>query len=248
MGELESGESRLDNIGFHFNLATAGDVVYMIIAASRKAQGRGDHYVHSVLTAQADMIREELHVRDPFPDMMGDIVAFHEKFGLTYTGKPRSLKSEVTPDGKTLYDFRLDFMREEVNEYEDEQVRLDHDLERHDDQGVAKRLGQQLDALVDEVYVVLGTAYLQFGAAVFNEAWRRVHHANMQKVRAQKVTDSKRDSTFDVVKPAGWQAPNHIDLVTDHAHVIYRHPGPETFQVLTAQEVANAPASDTRQI
>jgi predicted HAD superfamily Cof-like phosphohydrolase len=112
---------------------------------------------------------------------------------------------------------------------------------RSDDQGIAKRLESQLDALVDEVYVVLGTAYLQFGARIFNEAWRRVHHANMQKERAQKSGDSKRDSTFDVIKPMGWTPPNHIDLVTDHAHVIYRHPG-------NLEQAASSAASDTRQI
>jgi len=52
----------------------------------------------------------------------------------------------------------------------------------------------------------------------FVEAWERVHRANMSKVRAEKTGDSKRGSTFDVVKPSGWTAPDLTDLVGDPAH------------------------------
>ena len=43
----------------------------------------------------------------------------------------------------------------------------------------------------------------------FDEAWRRVHAANMKKVRAP----SARSGSHDVVKPPGWTAPNLADLV-----------------------------------
>lgn len=217
MDRQEESERKLGNIGYHFDIAQAGDVIYMLIRAaeaSLKTPGEGQ-YVHTVLKAQADMIRQELHLREPSPDMMGDIEDFHEKFGLSYKGKPRALLGE-------LFDFRLGFMREEVNEYEDEQEALKIALDRNDEQGIALRLEKQLDALIDEVYVVLGTAYLQFGRRIFNEAWDRVHRANMQKIRAETKDDSKRGSTFDVVKPQGWKAPNHLDLVEDHAHITYR--------------------------
>jgi len=68
----------------------------------------------------------------------------------------------------------------------------------------------QLDALVDLVYVALGTAYLQ--GFDFNEAFRRVHEANMKKVRARQKSDSKRASSYDVVKPVGWTPPDLSDL------------------------------------
>lgn len=48
----------------------------------------------------------------------------------------------------------------------------------------------------------------------FIEAWRRVHHANMQKVRVERIEDSKRGSVFDIVKPSGWVAPDLSDLVS----------------------------------
>lgn len=124
------------------------------------------------------------------PDMCADIKDFHTKFRLTYDGPPRQLPYE-------LVTFRAIFMHEELQEY-----------------GLAvddENLEKQLDALVDLVYVALGTAYLH--GFDFNEAWRRVHTANMKKVRAESAVDSKRNSPFDVVKPEGWVAPDLSDLV-----------------------------------
>jgi len=119
-----------------------------------------------------------------------DIAAFHHKFELEYNGKPRQL-----PSG--LQKFRSEFMMEELVEY---------------DQAVnAKDLVEQLDALVDLVYVALGTAYMQ--GFDFDEAWRRVHEANMKKVRAKSADDSKRHTAADVVKPEGWQKPDLRNLV-----------------------------------
>lgn len=63
-----------------------------------------------------------------------------------------------------------------------------------------------LDALVDLVYFAIGTATsLDWD---FNEAFRRVHAANMNKVRA--FTER---SAIDLVKPEGWVAPDLHDLV-----------------------------------
>ena len=144
---------------------------------------------------------------------MQDIRDFHEKFNLEYNGKPRALPKE-------LGDFRIDFKREELREY----VRATHilNLELGNDQPdpgvILEQLEDQLDAMVDMVYVILGTAYLHGFGDRWQEAWNRVHHANMQKVRALAAADSKRGSTFDVVKPAGWEKPTHKDLVEDHIH------------------------------
>jgi len=145
---------------------------------------------------------------------MQDMAAFHERFGLEYSGNPRALPKE-------LADFRMDFMREEMREY----VKASHVLHLEltgpepADQGVIlTELEDQLDAMVDLVYVVIGTAYLHGYGNRWQEAWDRVHYANMQKVRAERAEDSKRGSTFDVVKPKGWRPPSHTDLVEDNIH------------------------------
>lgn len=213
---------------YYFSLDRVDDVIHMFITASQLAGKRRDGHLEAVLKAQAEMIVKGLHLREveDIPDMMGDIVSFHQKFGLEYLGKPRSLHTEKN-DGEdgTLFDFRTKFMLEELTEYMDEQPKLTEKVDKYDEGGVVKYLDLQLDALVDLMYVALGTAYLQFGKRIFYEAWRRVQAANMAKVRVENTEDSKRGSKFDVVKPKGWVPPTHVDLLEDHAHVIFRQGG-----------------------
>lgn len=129
-------------------------------------------------------------MKDMFFDPVSDIEEFHQKFQLHYDGPPRQLPPPLSI-------FRQKFMKEELDEY-----------------AYANAKGElegQLDALVDLMYVALGTAYLQ--GFDLREAWRRVHEANMKKVRVTLASQSKRKSTFDVVKPEGWTPPDLSDLV-----------------------------------
>jgi predicted HAD superfamily Cof-like phosphohydrolase len=157
-------------------------------------------------------------------DPVADIEAFHTKFGLAYEGKSRGLTGE-------LADFRLKFMYEELDEYNVAMASLRGLLadprEAKDEAAITELLEHMLDALVDLVYVAIGTSYLH--GFNFREAWRRVQDANMQKVRAERAEDSKRGTTFDVVKPPGWTAPSHTDLVEDHAHRKYTAEDRSTF-------------------
>lgn len=220
-----SGDGK--EVAYRFRLEKAGDVCTMLI---RHADGGDlrevDFNVATLLKCQAEMIEMGLHVVDhKAPDLMLDIEKFHQKYGLEYNGKPRLLP----PD---LFDFRKGFMHEELAEWEEEQPglieALTEDDGRPEHRRIAMGLNQQLDALVDLVYVTLGCAYLQFGPEVFHEAWRRVQSANMKKVRCEKADDSKRGSTFDVIKPEGWEPPDHHDLVKDNAHKAYVHMAEET--------------------
>lgn len=148
------------------------------------------------------------------PDFLRDICDFHEKFQLAYNGKPRVLPFDIAK-------FRLDFNQEELDEWKDFAGQGLKAIagEPVDQADVTHTLEMMLDAHVDQMYVLLGTVYLQGLMPVFEEAWRRVHEANMAKVRALRDgSDSKRGSAYDVVKPEGWIAPDHSDLVEDHAH------------------------------
>jgi len=127
--------------------------------------------------------------------LMTDIAEFHTKFGLQYDGSPRVLEPE-------LRGFRIKFMQEELVEY-----------------AVSHTKADELDALVDLVYVALGTAYMQ--GFDFQAAWDRVHAANMAKVRAESADQSKRSSAFDVVKPEGWVAPDLTDLVGEEQRSLF---------------------------
>ena len=225
--EIQVVNAEGTEIVYRFRLEQAEEVCTMLISAAdvsnrALALRDADNYMSLVLVGQADMIEQGLHVKGVrAPDMMLDIERFHQKYGLEYRGKPRILP----PD---LFSFRDKFITEEHTEWHDEQdgliEALTSDDGKPDHRRVALGLHQQLDALVDLVYVTLGAAYLQFGPEIFHEAWKRVQAANMAKVRAQTADESKRGSTFDVVKPQGWTPPDHHDLVKDHAHTgVYRH-------------------------
>lgn len=123
---------------------------------------------------------------------LGMVTEFHAKFGLQYLGGARMLEGE-------LKEFRQKFMQEELNEW----------AEAHEEGDLEKAL----DALIDLQYVLLGTAYLQGLGGVFSEAFDLVHRANMAKVRASDASESKRGTSLDVVKPAGWSAPDLSRLV-----------------------------------
>jgi predicted HAD superfamily Cof-like phosphohydrolase len=125
-----------------------------------------------------------------------NVGAFHKKFGLPVAER------YTVPHGisRELQQFRLRFLREE--------------LEELDKAYAEDSLPDIADALVDLVYVALGTAHLHGlpWEALFDE----VQRSNMQKVRAQHVGDSKRGSIFDVVKPKGWQAPLIEEVLAEY--------------------------------
>lgn len=116
--------------------------------------------------------------------MFADIIEFHEKFGLVSPEVPAFLPIHQ-------HVFREKFMQEELNEFIDASETSD--------------MIKAADALADLVYVALGTGYLMGLPMV--EIWDAVHRANMTKVRALRKDQSKRGSTFDVVKPAGFVGP-----------------------------------------
>jgi predicted HAD superfamily Cof-like phosphohydrolase len=64
------------------------------------------------------------------------------------------------------------------------------------------------DALLDLAYVTYGTAlFMGVDPQQWHAGMAAVHRANMAKERATKPSESKRGTTFDVVKPLGWTAP-----------------------------------------
>jgi len=125
------------------------------------------------------------------PDMVFDVCEFLVKFGMTNDKIDRK-KTKI----------RTEHMLEEISEFIDATHKGDN--------------AKMLDALVDLVYVALGTAILH--RFPFYAAWDAVHKANMLKVRATRKGQSKRGTTFDVVKPDGWKAPDIEKLLHRRTH------------------------------
>jgi len=124
--------------------------------------------------------------------LIRDIDAFHKKY------KFEKNEKVGIPDNNELVNFRTSFLMEELAEYT---------------QAITKKdAAGALDALVDIVYIALGTAWL-FNLP-FNKAWDAVQKANMSKIRT-KSKSKKRGTSFDVVKPKGWTAPDIEQIIEE---------------------------------
>lgn len=119
-----------------------------------------------------------------------DVTRFHLRLGL-----PVADRLTIIP--KKEFEDRARFIHEELEELEDAGDRL-----YHGDTDMAT-LAQVFDALIDIVYVAVGTA-VQMGFP-WQNGWDLVQTANMQKERGP---DDGTGHKLGVVKPAGWRPPN----------------------------------------
>ena len=128
--------------------------------------------------------------------LLSDINDFSRKF----IPELRNLfPSELPADQQ---EFRIAFMQEELDEYAKACQEKD--------------LPGQFDALIDLVYVALGTAWMQ--GFPFSAGWAEVQRANMSKERATDDPNkqTKRKSTIDVFKPEGWVGPDIDRVLAEH--------------------------------
>jgi len=119
-----------------------------------------------------------------------DVALFHHKFKVPVASDPSFL-------GPKTFEFRFRFMHEELAEFH-----LAHS--KGDMEGAA-------DALIDLAYVIHGTAHMM--GLPWPALWEEVQRANMSKVRATSPDQSKRGSALDVIKPEGWEPPNHSRIL-----------------------------------
>ena len=128
-------------------------------------------------------------------DLFQDVKDFNTKFGvIPEKDHPHLLNEE-------LFKLKAKHVQEELDEF----------IEAHNNNDIVGTA----DALIDIVYVALGAAFLM--NIPFLDIWFEVHHRNMQKVRAICSEDSKRGSSYDIVKPGGWEPPAvEFCLFVDH--------------------------------
>jgi predicted HAD superfamily Cof-like phosphohydrolase len=132
-------------------------------------------------------------------------------------------------DDKEMAKLRIDRQKEELKELSD-----------------SKLLDEAADAIIDICYIAAGTVHLLGDRAIeserlgvnvyliksqlnglFNrvthmgrelplqELWNEVHTANMKKERGT-AENSKHGSAFDIIKPAGWKAPDIAAILRKH--------------------------------
>jgi predicted HAD superfamily Cof-like phosphohydrolase len=115
-----------------------------------------------------------------------DVRAFHKKFGILEFNRPGHLTQRKLKE-------RLECMMEELEEFAAACGNQD--------------LAGQTDALIDLVYFAKGTACML--GIPWEELWKDVQRANMEKVRGI----GHRGHQVDMVKPEGWQGPKTIEIL-----------------------------------
>lgn len=114
-----------------------------------------------------------------------DVHHFHTHFGLPAPTLPVQLTQDVL-------EFRYKFMKEELDEFMDGWHMND--------------LALMADALIDLVYVAMGTAVMM--GLPWQLLWDEVQRKNMAKVKVANAAESKRSHHFDIKKPEGWTPPD----------------------------------------
>mgnify|MGYP003118186199 FL=1 len=101
-------------------------------------------------------------------------------------------------------EFRMNFLREELKETQDA-------IDNKDPQEI-------VDGLIDLCVVAIGTLDA-FGIHP-QEAWDTVHKANMSKEPGVKESRPNPLGLPDLIKPEGWEGPNHDDNIGFFAHTL----------------------------
>lgn len=138
-------------------------------------------------------------------DQFKDVRDFQEKFGHLSHYKPTKLTKRKLLE-------RIKFMQEELDEFTRGCgiTRMHGALTPEDvyyDDGGVQDFAEQADALVDLVYVALGSAVML--GLPWQELWDDVQRANMAKERGI----SHRGNLVDCIKPPGWVPPKTEEIL-----------------------------------
>jgi len=152
------------------------------------------------------------------------VAELHDKMG---HGKARLKTPGFLPE--KFMQMRLNFMLEELLEtakacgyklypINSEDYKFEDASELYEE-----NLEDALDGLIDLQYVLLGTADLMgftnpgpgkfASSSIWQEAWHRVHKANMLKEPVVNAKESSRGFNIDLKKPKGWLKPQFKDLL-----------------------------------
>ncbi len=159
------------------------------------------------------------------------VAELHEKMGHAKARLPKP--GFLEPKFMAM---RLNFMLEELHEtavacgfYLDNDPKASSSFPTlqykyfHGNGDLDENLEDALDGLIDLQYVLLGTADLMgfshpgpgkfANMSIWQEAWNRVHNANMKKEPVVNAKESARGFNIDLKKPIGWLKPQFKDLL-----------------------------------
>lgn len=130
-----------------------------------------------------------------------DIHTMHQKFGV------HEWMKKASPGKKQIFlDFRMDFIEEEFKET----LKAIHGQDGYDAEEI-------VDGLIDIIVVAAGT--LDAFGVDGEKAWNEVYKANMSKEVGVKPERPNPLGLPDLIKPEGWQAPDHSDNHGDFANI-----------------------------
>lgn len=139
-----------------------------------------------------------------FFDDVGD---FHRKMKLPMVGE-----DVCTFANSEDMQMRIRFLQEELDELKEAVI--------------ASNLPEQIDALLDLAWVALGTAH--YLRAPANECWQEIVRANMAKEPATLDPHKPWRGSKAVIKPPGWQGPDHMTIIQRHNDKIQNRKGAES--------------------
>lgn len=126
---------------------------------------------------------------------VADVRAFH---AAAMEGNPHALLHERTEAPALVRAVsRYKLLREEYEEYVEA--------------GMEGDVVGVLDALIDVIYVAIGTGLIQFGGDRFSRAWKAVHESNMRKRWPDGRFHIREDGK--IIKPDGWVGPDIAAIV-----------------------------------
>lgn len=123
--------------------------------------------------------------------MVQDIIDLNKKFGFILNKNPTHLPQAILMR-------RFNFIQEELDEF----------LLAAKQQNME----EMADALVDIVYVAIGTAVMM--GLPWDEMWDEVQRANMTKEKGR----THRGHDDDLVKPKWWVGPQHKQILSAHGY------------------------------
>jgi hypothetical protein len=135
-------------------------------------------------------------------DWVSDIQVMHTKYGVNdWVNNKLCENTDGSKESlQKFLHFRMKFLREELTETQD---------------GINSKDSEEIvDGLIDLCVVAIGTLDA-FGVDAY-KAWDKVLEANMSKVPGVKPERPNPFGMPDLIKPAGWIAPNHED---NHGHL-----------------------------